>query len=242
MKDQNVIALYDSPQSAAIVLPWARHFADRLNHKGIVELHLSADTDIAALPLSHNAILAVTAVDPLAPRSSVTNPHSLLRLFKTCKTAYLCVNKYTTPETQHTTLNTALTLTHRREGKEKLVWASYLARFLGSSITIAHPDYRDPGLQQLLHNNIRFVDKIFRPLNLNYSTITLKNNHITQNTDITALEQLHPSLLISRTSDPRDRDLLDLLTPLPEHLLLRHPSHTPILFLNPRDDLYILCD
>jgi len=46
MKDQNVIALYDSPQTAAIVLPWARHFAEHLNHKGLVEMHLSADTDM----------------------------------------------------------------------------------------------------------------------------------------------------------------------------------------------------
>ncbi len=128
-------------------------------------------------------------------------------------------------------------MTHRHEGKEKLIWASYLARFLGSDITIATPHYKDAGLRQKLNNNLRFVDKIFKPLNIRYQLVTL-NSQLSP--DEAALRQFHPDLLIARTSDPRERDLIDLLMPLPERRLLA--SGTPILFLNPRDDLYILCD
>ena len=130
-------------------------------------------------------------------------------------------------------------MTHRREGKEKLVWASYLARFVDSSVTIAHPDYRDGDLRMRWRNNMRFVEKMFSPLGIDYTTALLSRS---TRVDLAALDELHPDLLIARTTDTRERDFIDWLLPLPEYRLLTHPSHTPLLFLNPRDDLYILCD
>ena len=321
-KDQFVIACVESAESAAIVLPWARHFAECLNHKGLMVLHVSTTatddswlkelgvpfvsmrgdwrTAIEGIPTAFNGILAVAAVNPAAPRTSLTHPKKLLHEFKNCKTAYLVVGSRRSesgrveesksqkveksksqrveeslshPDSQSPgdsktqrvnfnfpacsqALSTAelniiseklstfnfslttslLTMTHRREGKEKLVWASYLARFLGSRITIAHPDYRDGDLRMRWKNNMRFVDKMFTPLGITYT------DAVAYGDDHKNLDLLQPDLLIARTSDPRERDIVDLLSPLPEYRLLIHPSHTPILFLNPRDDLYILCD
>ena len=264
-KDQYVIACVESAESAARVLPWARHFAECLRHKGLMALHvkhtpgdapewlrklgvpyasLTGDwhTAIEGLPTAFGAILAVAAVDPTAPRSSFTHPHTLLREFRNCKTAYLVVGedmKAGDMSDGTTPLTAALTLTHHREGREKLVWASYLARFLNYRIAIAHPDYRDEGLRQRWQNNMHFADKLFVPLEISYTAPAVDSQ---TRVDRAALDQLHPDLLIARTTDLRDRDLVDLLRPLPERQLLAHPSHTPLLFLNPRDDLYILCD
>ena len=271
MKDQFVIACVESAESAAVVLPWARHLAERLRHKGLMLLHVTQQptddswlketgvpyvsmrgdwsTAIEGLPTAFNGILAVTAVDPKAPRTSLTHPKTLLREFKNCKIAYLCVNVDTLKSSRdivstYQRINVStLTLTHRREGKEKLVWASYLARFVGATVTIAHPNYRDPGLRQRCANNLRFADKIFKPLNIEYNLSTLHSPLSTFHTpDLAALDELQPDLLIARTTDTRDRDLIDWLLPPPELRLLTHPSRTPLLFLNPRDDLYILCD
>lgn len=256
-KDQFVIACVESAESAAIVLPWARHFAECLNHKGLMVLHVSTTatddswlkelgvpfvsmrgdwrTAIEGIPTAFNGILAVAAVNPAAPRTSLTHPKKLLHEFKNCKTAYLVVSGMSEVGSRRSD-TTLLTMTHRREGKEKLVWASYLARFLGSRITIAHPDYRDGDLRMRWKNNMRFVDKMFAPLGITYT------DAVAYGDDHKNLDLLQPDLLIARTSDPRERDIVDLLSPLPEYRLLIHPSHTPILFLNPRDDLYILCD
>lgn len=259
-KDQYVIACVETPADAAIVIPWARHFAERLRHKGLMVLHvkrhagdapqwlkelaipyasLTGDwhTAIEGLPTAFNGILAVAAVNPAAPRTALANPRTLLRQFRSCKIAYLCVHSplVNTPPA----FSTALTLTHRREGKEKLVWASYLARFLGSRLLLSHPDYRDEDLRRRWSNNMRFVEKMFNPQNITYTTPTL--SRLTR-VDQAALDELHPDLLIAITSDPRERDLFDLLQPLPEFRLLTHSSRTPLIFLNPRDDLYILCD
>lgn len=255
-KDQFVIACVESAESAALVLPWARHFAECLNHKGLMMLHVSKkETDdswlkeqgvpyvsmrgdwrtaIEGIPTAFNGILAVTAVDASAPRASLSHPKTLLHEFKNCKTAYLCVGSPLS--SLRSPFSTLLTMTHRREGKETLVWASYLARFLGSHITIAHPDYRDSDLRMRWRNNMRFVDKMFVPFGIEYTSTNAYGD------DLKNLDTLMPDLLIARTSDTRERDLFDLLLPLPEYRLLTHPSHTPILFLNPRDDLYILCD
>ena len=272
MKDQLVIACVESASDAAVVLPWANHFAERLNHKGVMALHVSKEreddswfkalgvpyagmqgewrTAIEGLPTAFNGILAVVAVDPKAPRTALNHPKTLLREFKNCKIAYVVVSEQwavgsdlNQTITNHLTLNTALTMTHRREGKELLVWASYLARFLDSKITIAHPDYRDQGLRSRWLNNMRFVNKIFTPLHINYTSVALSAHHSPLSApDLCTLDELKPDLLIARTTDTRDRDLLDLLAPLPEYRLLIHPSHALLLFLNPRDDLYILCD
>lgn len=256
MKDQFVIACIDRPEDAATVLPWAEALASRLRHKSLMVLNVSHEgnapwlkhighpyvglrgewsTAIEGLPTAFNGILAVTAVDRTAPRHVLANPRTLLQQFRKCKTAYIAVPV----GVPFCTDRTALTLTHRREGKEKLVWASYLARFAGAALTIAHPDYSDRGLRQRFLNNMQFVKKMYTPLEIDWLDALLSRN---TNVDACALDELHPDLLVAMTTDTRERDLFDLFAPRPELRLLTRQQPTPILFLNPRDDLYILCD
>ena len=260
--DQFVVACVESPETAPAVIAAARYFAERLRDKqlmllnvsrkekaewikdfGIPYVAMSGDwaTAIEGLPTAFNAVLAVTAVDASAPRSSITNPNTLLRAFRRCKIAYLAVPKDTeAPKYQ----NTALTVDYQRESKEKLIWASYLARFLGTKLTIATPQYRDSGLRELQDNNLRYIDKVFPPLGITYNSERLDTTgeRFRTNPDWHALDILHPDILVARATDPRATDPLDWIFGTPDRKLLSHPSHTPILFLNPRDDLYILCD
>lgn len=257
MKDQFVIMCVESAQDVSVLLPWGRHFAERLNHKGLMLLHVSKErgderwleesgvpyaslvgewhTAIEGLATAFNGILALVAVDASVRRGSLSYPARLLREFRDCKVAYLCVPKGVSLLPRGGEV--ALTFTYRREGKEKLLWASYLTRFVGCRVTIAHRDYRDGGFRSQLANNLRFADKLFKPLDVNYATVVLRKGG---NVDMAAVEQLEPDVLIARTTDARDRDLLDWLMPLPERRLLGRS--TPVLFLNPREDLYILCD
>ena len=316
MKDQFVVACIDSPHTAPAVIQAAKLFADSLRHKGLMLLNVSrhhkADwlkdyglpfaalqgdwaTAIEGLPTAFNAILAVAAVDPSAPRSSLSNPRTLLRAFRNCKTAYLTIPHlspstpptslphpshippttksalpldegefpkgkgvpHLSPFTFHLSPFTSLTIDYRRESKEKLIWASYLARFLHANLTLALPQYRDSGLRQQQRNNLLYIQKIFKPLNINYTTHPLPptTSHLSPLTfylspftfnlsppDLLSLTSLHPDLHIALTTDPREKGLADLLFGTPELQLLRNPSSPPILFLNPRDDLYVLCD
>lgn len=269
MKDQFVVACIENRETAPAVIAIAQYFAERLRHKQLMLMNVSRDkkadwlkdygipyvamqgdweTAIEGLPTAFNAILAVTAVDTGAPRSSITNPRTLLHAFRNCKVAYLVVNPQTQrlKDSQTQRLQTTLTVDFHRESKEKLIWASYLARFLGAELTIATPQYRDDGLRNLQNNNIRYIDKVFTPLGINYKLSELNIKHSILNTkdtpDLQVLETLQPDLLIALTTDPRATDPLDWLFGTPDRQLLSHPSHTPLLLLNPRDDLYVLCD
>ena len=257
-KDQYVIACVETPEGAEMLIPWAKHFAQRLNGKGLMLLSVSTDGDsewlnqygipyvglrgdwktaIDGLPTAFGGILAITAVDPSAPRSSITNPRTLLREFRDCKIAYLTVNS--TFLIPHSSFNTVLTLDHRRESKEKLIWASYLVRFLGAKLTVALPDYRDAGLRGQQQNNLRYLEKIAPSLGLTYTTSTIPAPAMTPS-DVVAVEALRPDLMLALATDRRDRDVGDWLLGDPELKLLR--SGTPTLLLNQRDDLYVLCD
>ena len=315
--DQYVVACVENTDTAPAVIAAASHFATHLRHKKLMLLNVSNDnsdsnwlkqynipyaalrgdwaTAIEGLPTAFNAILAVTAANPSAPRSSITNPRTLLRTFARCKTAYLVIRNEELrmkneewadavdphPDNSsffilHSSLKKAvITVDHHRESKEKLIWASYLARFLGTSLTIALPSYNDQGLRSLQNNNIRYIDKIFPPLGIKYektsifrneelrmkneelsgcgstasahssfSTLlsSLKNHSSLTSPDLQAIDSLHPDILVALTTDPRNTDPIDWIFGTPDRRLLTHPSATPILFLNPRDDLYILCD
>lgn len=255
MKDQFVIACVESPEGAELVIPWARHFAQRLNGKGLMLLNVSKDGDndwlkqygipyvglrgdwktaIDGLSTAFGGILAVTAVNPAAPRSSITNPRTLLREFRDCKIAYLVVS-----DQWSVVSNFALTLDHRRESKEKLIWASYLVRFVGATLTVALPDYRDGGLKAHQTNNLRYLEKIAPSLELTYSTAAIPAPAMTP-PDVVAVETLSPDLILALATDRRDRDVGDWFLGNPELKLLR--LGTPTLLLNQRDDLYVLCD
>ena len=111
--DQYVVACVENTDTAPAVIAAASHFATHLRHKKLMLLNVSNNnsdsnwlkqyntpfaalrgdwaTAIEGLPTAFNAILAVTAANPSAPRSSISNPRTLLRTFARCKTAYLVI-------------------------------------------------------------------------------------------------------------------------------------------------------
>ena len=227
---------------------------------------------IDSLPTAFNAILAITLCDPSAPRRSFTHPKQLLKNFRECKIAYLVVSEQCLVfsdatqsdtnqlTTEHLTLNTVLTIDHQRESKEKLVWASYMARFLGSTVRIMHFDYRDAAFKMRWHNNMRYLEKVFGNLGLEYQTEVLQGSEM-GNPDLAAFKQvaggreqvadsnlpttgygLPATIFIMLVPDGRDRDLGDLFSTRPELRAITNPQHIPVLLLNQRDDLYIMCD
>lgn len=264
-KDQFVIACLEKEADAAVVLPTARHCAARLG-KGLIVLNVSKEgsgdwikqfelpyiglkgdwkTAIDGLPTAFGGVLAITAVDPTAPRSSICHPATLLRTFADCKIAYLVVSGQWSVASGGWPQNSVITLDHRRESKEKLIWASYMVRFFGSRLTVATPDYKDEGFREKLRNNLQFTQKMYRSLGVEYNTVSITASNI-KSPDLIVAETpglLSPdaSLLIAMTTDRRDRDLVDLVAGPPELRLLKH-INVPTLFLNQRDDLYVLCD
>ncbi len=271
-RDQFVIACLENAESATRVLPYARYCAARLN-KGIILLNVSKDgnnewlkqfglpyiglkgdwkTAIDGLPTAFGGVLAVTAVDTKADRQSISNPTTLLKVFSDCKIAYLIVGGSPKEKLAADWPQCSfLTLDHRRESKEKLIWGSYMVRFFGSQLTVATPDYKDDGFREKVHNNTLFLKKIYSSLNINYRTTsfplsTLKHPdlELLRTANIFEAAPADNRLLIAMSTDKRDRDLGDIIGGPPERkLLIAAANRTiPLLLINQRDDLYVLCD
>lgn len=261
-KDQFVALCADSLGDAEKLLPVVKTLAGCLK-KGIIVFTCSPDGDswvgslgvpfaalksdwpsvVETLPTAFNVVLAVTLADPDAPRGSAANPRQLLKNFRQAKIAYLAISS----TFQFSRLNfrfssVALTLNHQRESKEKLLWASYFARFCQSRITVYHHPYTDPAFRSRLHNNVRYLEKIFSSFGIGYELCALPKGNQFSDSDPQALLQPDVDLFISLVADQRDRDLLDLFSPPPALQLMKKAPSTPILFLNQRDDLYIMCD
>ena len=212
-------------------------------------------TAIDALPTAMNAILAIALVDTKAPRRSLTHPRQLLKKFRDCKVAYMVVNVQNTEQssliTHHSSLTTALTIDHQRESKEKLIWASYMARFFGSNIHVMHRNYRDAAFRNRWQNNMRYLDKVFSSLGLTYESEILEGGNEFGNPDLVAIKSVEryeesrgqgATLFIALVPDRRDRDLGDLFTKRAELRILENATRYPVMLLNQRDDLYVLCD
>jgi hypothetical protein len=262
-RDQFVVVCAESLEAAQQLIPTARHAAEQM-HKGLMLLtcaegggqwapqtgipYVSLRGDwqaaIAGLPTVFNAILAVTLADHKAPKGSFANPRQMLDNFAQCKVAYIVVNA--DPEgrqpVRYDWRRVAITLDHRRESKEKVIWASYLARFFGSRITVWHRQYSDGGFQSRLENNIRYMDKIFGSFGLEYERRPYSEGSQYGNPDLAAAPQCLADLYVAQVPERRLPGIPLRIGVPNEQKLLRLLAGTPVLFLNERDDLYILCD
>lgn len=197
---------------------------------------------ITALPMVLYGVVAVCEADSHAHRRTPTHPRQVLRDFADSKIAYLTVQQPRSP--QQKCANVALTIDYRRESKEKLIWASYFARFNHSQLHILNQTYKDEGLHNMWRDNIRFMEKIFASLGITTFSQHEYRSHgpfSEPHAADFAAEQGY-ELLISTTTDLRDRDNLEILIGTAEQRVIRNPHKLPILFLNPRDDLFVLCD
>lgn len=126
-----------------------------------------------------------------------------------------------------------------RQAKEKALWAGYFSRFYQSTIHILHNDYKDAGLKRQVNDNIAFVEKLYQNLEVKYE---LDNVSVNQDIDRYSIEYA-PTIGASLTVIMMTRyvTLGDLLTGRREKKIIGNPQSLPVLCINQRDDLYVLC-
>jgi len=196
---------------------------------------------ISLLPTLLNAVVIVAGVDRKASLLKPTNPRRVIYDFGQCRTAYLTVqNDAQAPSGMH---DVALRIDYNRESKEKLIWSSYFARFNGSRLHVMHEEYRDSGLRTKFENNMLFLDKFFAGVGVSHETEEMPSS--ANFPDKCAIKQAHSKgydLMVSITTDTREMDMLDWFIGAQETRTIKNRQKLPVLFINPRDDIYVLCD
>lgn len=186
-----------------------------------------------------NAVLLVSDCNPEEKdKHSPLYPQTQLESLASSRVAYLLCPPESRPSNYD---KVVLTLNNASESKEKTLWASYFGRFANSQIVLYYRRYKDEYHQKQLNLNIAFARKIFEQFKI--PLITLHSENTKTQLDIQASDyakENNCSLVICQTT--KNKSFADRLLGLDEVRVLKNMKKTPVLFLNPRNDLFILCE
>ncbi len=125
-----------------------------------------------------------------------------------------------------------------RQNKEKALWAGYFSRFYGSVVHILYPKYKDEGLAKLVNDNVAFVEKLYENLEVSYEKHETQPQKYLDAYGLEFAPQVEAGVEVIMMT--RYYTLADVLMGPRERKLL-DASAMPILCINQRDDLYVLC-
>jgi hypothetical protein len=136
--------------------------------------------------------------------------------------------------------NVMLPMDIYRQSKEKSLWAGYFSRYYYANVHILYGSYKDSFLKMKLKNNVDFTEKLYKNLEITYRT-----HHIAEridNMDIYSLqyaEKVHATLTVIMMT--KYKSLFDWLFGVKERSVIANQQGLPVLCINERDDLYVLC-
>ena len=195
---------------------------------------------LTTLPIALNVVTVIGSADKYAHRKSPLSRKNVLRNFTECKTAFLLAQEPL--KNTNALRNIAFSIDFKKESKDKFLWASYFSRFNNSFLHAFSPKYDDEFLRAKWYDNTKFLDKMFASLNVKYEKHSIAKQQ-SQYLDIDVLQYASTKdigLLVSTTT--KERDVMEYFIGVQEDKTIINEYKIPILYLNPREDLYVLCD
>jgi len=167
-------------------------------------------------------------------RKAIKNLSALRKL----KVPYLIVPESLNPTWQPENIYFPLCL---RDGeKEASAWAAHWTKYNRSNLKIIHPVFKDPDQQKRLWLVFLFIQRLFKRSNIPHETRALGHRQKEVRNTIPSLPEPSGQNLIifpaTRYYSPEY-----YFTGPPEFRLLKNRGNTPVLFVNPRNDLYVPC-
>lgn len=183
-----------------------------------------------------NTIMFVIGVDN-KEKTAFFNRRKAVRFIKPSRLPVMTVGK--TLPVENAFQQVILPVDIERQAKEKALWAGYFSRFYQATIHILYPKYKDSGLHKQVSDNIAFVEKLYKNLDITYEI-----NEVDPPKDLDAFSigyapQVQASLTVVMMT--RYRTIADLLAGPREQKLIGNLQDFPVLCINQRDDLYVLC-
>ena len=137
--------------------------------------------------------------------------------------------------------NVLVPVDYRKASKETSLWASYLGRFNRSQVQLIYAHETNNEDAGRLMKNLEFFKKFLSSLNVRHQQIAGKASSwgICNETLDRADEWMGDLMIFSGSSSIT---LLDLMIGLPEKRIVKKAGHLPILLINPRKDICMMCD
>jgi hypothetical protein len=164
--------------------------------------------------------------------------HSM-RAFRESSIPFLFVNGSSPEFLQYK--NVLVPVDYRKASKETSLWASYFGRFNRSQVHViyAHETNRDQA--DRLMRNVLFFKKFLSSLNVRHHLVAGKSSSwgICNETLVCAGDWKGDVMIFSGSSSIT---LLDLLIGLPEKRIVSKAGLLPVMLINPRKDICMMCD
>lgn len=129
----------------------------------------------------------------------------------------------------------------RKEEKEKMVWASYFGRFNNSKIKVIKARETDSTARARVMAHVMFAKKLFDQFNLHYEIVNSVHNSFGVTKE--ALQLAHNDqkgiVMICTTKHYGPEE--EIIGP-PELKIVKNREQVPVFCVNPRQDLYVLCE
>lgn len=127
-----------------------------------------------------------------------------------------------------------------RQSKEKALWASYFSRYYYATVHILYSTYKDEFLRKRVLDNVEFTKKLYENLDVQYELHKIEPT--TDNMDKYSLmhaSEFNASLTVIMMT--KYFSLIDILFGPKEYALIGNKEGFPVLCINEREDLYVLC-
>ena len=124
--------------------------------------------------------------------------------------------------------------------KEKALWAGYFNRYGHSTIHILHNEYQDNISKGKMEDHLEFIEKLYTNLEIEPVTHVIRPK--AYDLDHYAVEhasEYEAAALVVMTTTRKT--FIDRLFGVREQSLPANAAGLPVLFLNERDDLFVLC-
>ena len=133
-----------------------------------------------------------------------------------------------------------LPLDINRQHKEKALWAGYFSRFYHAKVHVLYASYKDQLLRQKVKDNIDFTKKLYQNLEIDYELHDFGRE--IDNIDrfsIFYAAEINASLTVIMMTNLYT--LVDYIFGPVENDLIANDEGLPVLCINEREDLYVLC-
>ncbi|MBQ9253710.1 MAG: hypothetical protein IJ180_02925 [Bacteroidales bacterium] len=188
-----------------------------------------------------NGVVIVSKVLNSKNDNNKTSPLSVKNILKNFSTSRLAYFVFSSEYTEQNFEEVILSMNALKESKEKVLWASYFGRFSHSRINIFYHRYKDEYLQKQLNLNIGFCRKMFKNFKIETLNVHILNRK--KNIDLQAIEyaeEKEKNLCIFQTTN--NKSIVDFLFGSSEEKVLKTMQKVPVLFLNQRDDIFVMCE
>lgn len=129
----------------------------------------------------------------------------------------------------------------KKEEKEKLIWAAYFGRFNNSKIVVLKARESDSTAKARILAHILFAKKLFDQFNLNYEIIESKKSSFGIAKEAIQMANTNQQGIVVICTTKHYGPEEEIIGP-PELKIIKNREQVPVFCVNPRTDLYVLCE